>query len=145
MVRRADHVEVQVQGDVLDFLFGQVVDVGGGSDQAELLGAPPCEPHRVGRLDLGHLDGNLQDGAAARSVVLDPGSGLDRVQVSAGHHDVAVVLAGKLSEHVVVDAGLVRIHVDERLGARLRERNSLREARTHQRSRQVAGRAVRER
>ncbi len=97
VVGRADHVEVEVQGDVGPLGVGQAGDVEVRADQARLLGAPPGEAHGVGGLDLAHLLGHLEDGRAARAVVVDAGTGEHRVEVGADHHDVAVVAAGEVS------------------------------------------------
>ena len=78
----------------------QVGDVVLGAEQAGLLGPPPGEADRVGRLDLLHLDRGLEERRAARAVVVDPGAVLDAVEVRAGHDDVVVVALPRLGEHV---------------------------------------------
>jgi hypothetical protein len=83
-VRRAYHVEVQVDGDVLLLPRGQLVDIVRGTVEPLLLGAPEREADVVDRLDveLLHLQGDLQDARRARAVVVDAGSLGDGVEVS---------------------------------------------------------------
>src|SRR5919112_5045040 len=90
-VRRADHVEVQVDGDVLLLPRGQLVDVVRGTVEPCLLGAPEGEADVVGRLDveLLHLQGDLEDARYARAIVVYArplGHGVE----GCTHHDGAV-------------------------------------------------------
>ena len=77
----------------------QCEHVEGRAEQAGLLRAEPDEAHRVARLDLLHLLGDLEDRARAGAVVVDAGAVLDAVEVRADDDDV-VVAAGRLGDHV---------------------------------------------
>ena len=109
VVRRADHVEVEVQRDVVRLLLRQVLDVVLRSEQTLLLGSPPGEAHRVVRLGLRHLDRGLQQRCAAGAVVVDARAVLHAVEVGAGHDGVGVIAALGLGEHVVGRARLRRV------------------------------------
>ena len=75
-------------------------DVERRADEARLLRAPPGEADLVGRLHLLHGLGHLEDGRAARAVVVDAGPVEDGVEVTA-HHDHVVGVAGLgLGQHV---------------------------------------------
>lgn len=93
VVGRRDHVEVEVQPDLVQVLGRRLVDVVLGTEQTELLSRPPCEAHRVVDLVLGQLQRYLQDADRTGAVVVDAGTRLDRVGVSA-HEDDVVGVAG---------------------------------------------------
>ena len=84
----------------------KAVDVGLRTEQAALLGTPPCEAHRVLGLELRHLLGDLEQCSRAAAVVVDAGARLHRVEVRAGHDDVVVVRAGQLRDDVLLRARL---------------------------------------
>ena len=69
--------------------------------QPGLLSTPPREPHRVGRLGLGHLHRHLEQGRAAGSVVVDAGTRGHAVHVAAGHHHVGRVAPSRLGDDVL--------------------------------------------
>ena len=100
VVRRADHVEVQVEGDLVLLGLAQAVHVGRRADQAFFLSAPPREAQRVLRLQLRELLGELQQRGGTAAVVVDPGACLDGVEMGSGHDDVVVVAAVELGDHV---------------------------------------------
>ena len=100
IVRRADHVEVEVERDLVELLLREVGDVVRRPDEVRLLSAPPREANGVLRLDLAQLLADLEQGGRAAAVVVDAGSSVDRVEVCAGHDDVVRVLTGKLGQHV---------------------------------------------
>ena len=101
MVRRADHVEVEVQGDLVALGLRQVVHVVRGADEVGLLRTPESEPDLVRHGDLRNLLGDLEDRRRPAAVVVDAGTGVDRVQVGANHHDVVRIASGRLGEDVV--------------------------------------------
>ena len=85
VVRRADHVEVQVRHDLRQGRVAEAVDVVLGAEQAGLLGAPEREADLLARLDagLGHLLGDLEDRRGAGAVVVDARAAVDGVEVGA--------------------------------------------------------------
>jgi len=62
------------------------------TQETDLLGSPPGKAHGVGRgldeAELGVLDGDLEEGAGARGVVVEAGALRDRIQMRAEHDDV---------------------------------------------------------
>ncbi|CAM5294914.1 hypothetical protein SGRI78S_00401 [Streptomyces griseus subsp. griseus] len=102
-VGRADHVEVEISGELGAVGGRQVVDVVLRADQAQLLRAPPGEPQVLVGLVPGAGDGErgLQHGGRAGAVVVDPGAGGDRVEVGPGHQDLVGVAAGPVGYQVV--------------------------------------------
>ena len=53
---------------------GEVVEVVVRANRPLCGSSPPGESHHVARFDLSHLDRDLEDGGAARAVVVDPGA-----------------------------------------------------------------------
>src|SRR5690606_7044727 len=100
-VRRADHVEVQVERDVQLLFEGQALHVLGGADQAGLLGTPPREADRVLHVrGTAHAQGGFQQSGAPGAVVVDAGPFRDAVQVGTGHHDVVGAPGAGLGDDV---------------------------------------------
>ena len=102
-VGRADHVEVQVELDLVLLGRRQRGHVVLRAEQAELLGAPEAEPDVVPRRDAagGEGQGVLQDAGGAGAVVVDARAGRHGVEVGAGHHHVVRVAAGPVGDEVV--------------------------------------------
>jgi hypothetical protein len=112
-VGRANHVVVEVEPDLVLLLLRQLRDIVDGSDEAALLGTPPCQTDLV--LDaLVFLDGlgEREESSGAAAIIVDTCKGLvtnsrqreavsrtwtllHRVKVSAEHdHVVRVALLG---------------------------------------------------
>src|SRR6185503_14724214 len=72
-VGRTEHVEIQIDSDVLNVAIAQRTDVVQRAKQTFLLRTPPGKAHFVSWLDvkLCHLQGNLQDRGRATAVVID--------------------------------------------------------------------------
>src|SRR3712207_2001475 len=102
VVRRAEHVEVEVHHDVAQAFFAHLADVVGGADEARLLRAPEREADLVARLyvELGHLLGDLQDARRARPVVVYAGALIHRVEVGAHDHGAARGAFCRPADHV---------------------------------------------
>ena len=92
VVRRADHVEVEVHLDGGELVRGvghEVVDVERRADQATLLGAPPGEAQRVlGLAPCASCSATSSSADEPEPLSLMPGPSGHRVEVGAGHDDV---------------------------------------------------------
>lgn len=92
----ADHIIVPVETDGIGLGFGKLGSVVERSDEAGLLGTPPDEANLV--LEAAVLlegSSNLEKSSGTAAVIVDTGSGLDRVQVSTkNNHVVRVTLLG---------------------------------------------------
>lgn len=91
-VRRAYHVIVEVIPDLVGLLGRELAGVVERPDQADLLGAPPPEPHLV--LDVLVLDETLQDneeGGGPAPVVIHPRTCLHTIQMGSQKDDVVGV------------------------------------------------------
>ena len=111
VVRRRRHIRIEVVADVAEFGRREVVDVVRGAEQAQLLAAEPDEPQLVARGDVLHLLGDVEDRRGAGGVVEHPRA-VDRVQVRVDDHDVVLVAALRLRDHVVVGG----VRLDDRRG-----------------------------
>jgi hypothetical protein len=100
VVGRGDHVEVEVQADLVEVLGAGLVDVVFGAQQAKLLGGPPGETDGVGDLVLGELKGDLENTDSAGPVVVDARSCLDRVGMGTHEDDVIGVARLGLGDNV---------------------------------------------
>ena len=109
VVRRADHVEVEVERDRVLLGLAQPADVVARAEQPELLGTPEREPDLVPRLEppVGDRLGDLQDTRRTGPVVVDAGPARDAVEVGADDDHVVRVASGRLGEDVVGRPGLV--------------------------------------
>ena len=91
-VGRAEHVEVEVERDVVELVAVQPPYIIRRPFQTHLFGSPEGEPHGVGGLRLrSQRDRGFQHRRHARAVVIDTGALGRTVQVRAHHDDVAAI------------------------------------------------------
>ena len=60
-VRGGDHVEVEVDGDLAELLWGQALDVLGGTDESDFFGGPESEANGVVDGESSQLLGDLEE------------------------------------------------------------------------------------
>lgn len=111
VVRRTDHVDVQVGLDAPLLLIRQLRDVVGRANQPGLLGTPPGKTHFILRPGLTHQQCHFQQRGAAGPVVVDAGAFEHRIQMRADHDHVARVTAAGFGQQVV-GLGLLAHHID---------------------------------
>lgn len=99
-VGRANHVEVEVQLDLVQLTVIQAVDVEGASKETEFLSGPPGKANGVVELEVGKGFGNGHDTNGAGAVVVDTRAGIDGVGVSTEHDNVVVVSSLGLSNDI---------------------------------------------
>lgn len=100
VVWRSDHVEVEVDADLLELLWSGLLDEVSSSEKTLLLGGPPGEAHGVVDLVLGQLLGDLEETDGAGAVVVNSWAGLDGIGVATEVDDVVVVTSLGLSNDV---------------------------------------------
>lgn len=99
-VGAAHHVVIHEQADLLVLFLGQDVHVVVRAQEALLLGGPPGEADAVVDLEVGQLGGDLKDGHAAGSIIVDTGSLSNTVTVTAKHNAVISISSNSLSNDV---------------------------------------------
>lgn len=100
VVWRSDHVEVQVDADLVELLLGGLLNEVGSSQKTLLFGGPPGEADGVVDLVLGQLLGDLEETDGAGAVIVDTWANLDGVRVATKVDDVVVVASFRLSNDV---------------------------------------------
>lgn len=83
VVRRANHVEVEVEPDLVELGAAEAVDVEGAAEEAELLCGPEAEADSVPHAVFGEVLCDMQDADCACAVVVDTWSFVDAICVSA--------------------------------------------------------------
>lgn len=101
VVRRGDHVEVEVQADLGGLFCGEVLGVVVRAEQAELLGGPEADADGVVNGVAGELLSNLEDTDDAGAVIVDAWAGLHGVGVAADDEDGVFVAADSLGDNVL--------------------------------------------
>ena len=115
-VRRGEHVEVQIQRDVLQPIFVKRLNVLLGTDEPQFLCPPEREPHGIlSRRRRAHLQCGLEYRGHPRAVVVDAGALRDAVQVRSYHHHVLRGTGLRLCDHVArLDGFDRRVDLDRR-------------------------------
>lgn len=112
-VGRADHVEVEVQLDLVQLTVIKAVDVEGASKETEFLSGPPGKANGVVELEVSKGFGNGHDTNGAGAVVVDTGAGIDGVGVSTKHDNIVVVSSLGLSNDVPAVRYRISIYTPE--------------------------------
>lgn len=94
------HIVVHEEANLLVLFLGEAGSVKVGSQETLLLGGPPSKANAVVHLEFGQLDSNLEDGHAARAIVVDTGALGNAVTVATKHDTVVWISLVRLCQDI---------------------------------------------